>query len=292
MTSSIHALLPLRSLRAYRPCDGGRRRAGRAGGVLWATVACALAPALWLASPAPAAAQDVRIYRCTDAAGRVAIGNVPCAEGQREEARTMVRPRDGAAPPVAPAAPTAAAADPDPPTRVIVVRPPQPLYECVRPDGSVYDSASAEGDPRWVPLWTLGYPVHGGVGRRVDAGRGGAIAPGTGRPGLSVPPRAGLSVPVGSPPRAGDLAPQRAASGGGDRDRRGHGGYYGGGGAGGTWVRDACSPLPQGEVCDRLVDRRDDLRRRFFNAQQSERDALRVEERGLNARLADDCGIR
>lgn len=251
---------------------------------------CALA----LALAAPVAAQDVRIYRCTDAAGRVAIGNVPCADGQREEARTIVRPRDGVAPPVAAPAPAAMATEAGAPPRVIVVRPPQPLYECVRPDGSVYDSASAEGDPRWVPLWTLGYPVRGGLGRGGVgggiAGRGESIAPGTGRPGLSVPPRAGLSVPVGTPPRAGDLPPPRTA-GGGERDRRGRSGYYGGG-AGGTWVRDACSPLPQGEVCDRLVDRRDDVRRRFFNAQQTERDALRVEERGLNARLADDCGIR
>jgi hypothetical protein len=57
-------------------------------------------------------------------------------------------------------------------------------------------------------------------------------------------------------------------------------------------VRDDCHALPQGEVCARLVDRRDALRTRFFNAQQRERDTLRVEERGLDARLAQDCGVR
>ena len=45
-----------------------------------------------------------------------------------------------------------------------------------------------------------------------------------------------------------------------------------------------------------LTFRRDfdgeELRRSFFNAQESERNVLRREERGLNARLADDCGIR
>ena len=60
----------------------------------------------------------------------------------------------------------------------------------------------------------------------------------------------------------------------------------------GTWVRDTCHALPQAEVCARLSDRRSELRRRFFNAQESERNVLRREERGLNARLADDCGIR
>jgi hypothetical protein len=58
----------------------------------------------------------------------------------------------------------------------------------------------------------------------------------------------------------------------------------------GTWIRDTCYALPQGEVCDRLMDRRDEIRRRFFNAMPSERDVLRVEERGINARLDNDCG--
>jgi hypothetical protein len=58
----------------------------------------------------------------------------------------------------------------------------------------------------------------------------------------------------------------------------------------GTWVRDDCHALPQQEVCARLSDRRDEIRRRFFNAMPSERDTLRVEERGINARLDDDCG--
>ena len=64
---------------------------------------------------------------------------------------------------------------------------------------------------------------------------------------------------------------------------------FAGYGAGGTWIRDTCHALPQGEVCARLVDRRDVIRKRFFNAQERERDDLRREERGINARLAADC---
>lgn len=58
----------------------------------------------------------------------------------------------------------------------------------------------------------------------------------------------------------------------------------------GTWIRDDCHALPQADVCARLVDRRDEIRRRFFNAMPSERDVLRVEERSIDARLDQDCG--
>jgi len=63
-------------------------------------------------------------------------------------------------------------------------------------------------------------------------------------------------------------------------------------GGGGTWIRDQCALLPPREACARLRDRRDAIRTRFFNAQEKERDALRLEERGINARLDDDCGGR
>ena len=63
-------------------------------------------------------------------------------------------------------------------------------------------------------------------------------------------------------------------------------------GGGGTWVRDQCAMLPPSETCDRLRDRRSAIGTRFFNAQEKERDALRLEERGINARLDNDCGGR
>jgi hypothetical protein len=63
-------------------------------------------------------------------------------------------------------------------------------------------------------------------------------------------------------------------------------------GGGGTWIRDECAMLPPRETCSRLRDRRSEIRTRFFNAQEKERDTLRVEERGINARLDNDCGGR
>ena len=144
------------------------------------------------------------------------------------------------------------------PTRVLVAYPPRPMYECVTPDGDRYTSDSPEGNPRWVPLWTLGYPVVPVFPRRED----------------SVDFRFGnrsAEIRGGSRTVTGPLLPPAA---------------YGAG----TWIRDRCHALPPAEVCDRLIDRRDEIRRRFFNAMPSERDVLRVEERGINARLAQDCG--
>jgi hypothetical protein len=208
------------------------------------------------------AADEVVIYHCTDARGRLAVRDTPCPKGQQQDAREMLRPRD---PPPQPAARKALPVRPDAtaempaPRRVVVVQPPRPLYECVTPDGDRYTSDSGEGRPRYVPLWTLGFPVGPG-----DASEW------SGRAVRHTPRLPGERVPRDGHVRTRPWLPAFPAT---------------------TLVRDACHALPQAEVCDRLVDRRDALRTRAFNAQQRERDALRLEERGLNARLANDCGI-
>ena len=223
-----------------------------------------LLAALPAATPAALAA-DITIYRCTDARGRLTLRDTPCPKGQQQQTRSMVRPKDGAPAPVPaePVAPTRQAPAP-PATRVIVRNAPQPLYECITPDGERYTSDTSEGHPRWVPLWTLGYPVyrggwqHGGVRSSVDIDLG-HVRIHSGQHGGSRPPP-GVGYPAGA--------------------------YNAG-----TWIRDTCHALPPQEVCARLVDRRDEIRRRFFNAMPSERDVLRVEERGINARLDNDCGV-
>ena len=218
-------------------------------------VASALAaPAGTAAVPA---ADQVTIYRCIDAQGRLALRDTPCRKGERQETRTMQRPKDAPPRPSAPS-PSATRDAATPPARVVVAYPPRPMYECVTPDGDRYTSDSPEGNPRWVPLWTLGYPVYP-VGPRTRSGVDFRLG------------NRNVEVTGGSHVVTGPL-PSPAAYGAG------------------TWIRDRCHALPPAEVCDRLVDRRDEIRRRFFNAMPSERDVLRVEERGINARLAQDCG--
>ena len=211
------------------------------------------------AAPAP----PVTIYRCTDASGHLTLRDSPCKRGERRDVRTMLRPTD---PPPSRAVsmrgrePTAAA----PMTQVVYRTAPRPVYECITPDGERYTSASAEGDPRWVPLWTLGYPavdiappmVEGGYGARIDRRSGGTrVRVDAGRrwryPGY------GYGVPVAT--------------------------------AGGTWVRDACAPLPATEACAQLRDRREALDRRWFSALQGDRDAIEREQRRIDAELGESC---
>ena len=202
---------------------------------------------------AAAASPQVTIYRCTDAGGRVTLRDTPCHAGSEQEVRSMLRPKDApasrAAPaPAPPSATTAATASP----RVLVLRAPQPMYECTTPEGDRYTSDSPEGNPRWVPLWSLGLPVQ--AGRNDLAITGGDVR--ISDDGVSM-----------RPPLPYAPWPANAV----------------------TRVRDACHALPQAEVCARLRDERREIDRRYFNAQPSERAVLRVERRGLQARLDADC---
>ena len=206
------------------------------------------------------AADEVTIYRCTDAAGRLTLRDTPCARNQKQQARSMLRPKDAPAPPrgVLPSSSRERAPYGAQPPRVMVINAPRPLYECITPDGDAYTSDSGEGHPRWVPLWTL-YPTAAFPAPGMASSAGLSITHGgvriDGRRTVLYPPAYGMAA-------------------------------YGAG----TWIRDDCHALPQDDVCARLVDRRDELRRRFFNAMPSERDVLRVEERSINARLDNDCG--
>jgi hypothetical protein len=176
----------------------------------------------------------------------------------------------------------------------VIDTPAAPVYECTRPDGSRYESSERSGEPRWVPQWTSGYPTgigagrHGRPGARGDFGtRGATVTPRDG--GLSVPLRSDISIPVDPPQPPVDIGhPRRLQRPPGHAGHHGQGHFQDGYG-GGSWEYDSCQPLPQAEACARLRDRRDVLRTRFFNAQQVERDTLRVEERGLNARIDSDC---
>lgn len=224
-----------------------------------------------LAAMADACASEVTIYRCTDGQGHLTLRDTPCLKGERQQARQMLRPTDPPrrSTPKAIAAPAPAAAPG--PARVIVVQAPRPLYECMTPDGARYTSDSGEGTPRWVPLWTLGYPAWGHRDR-FDAGGlsariGGRFDNGRFDVRIGDPiDRRGPRPPPG-PPLLAQAYPA------------------------GTWVRDECHALPAAEVCDRLRDRRYELDRRYNSALQGERAGITLEQRGIDARLSNDCGV-
>lgn len=224
----------------------------------------------------PGHAGEITVYRCTDAAGRVSLRDTPCPRGQRQSTREMLRPKDpapSATPAIRPSTPPLSST-PVPPS-VVVVRMPEPVYECVTPDGERYTSSNPDGNPRWVPLWTLGYPVypdvpvhHDGVRGRVDMG-GGRVR-GRVEFGSALPPRPPLTRPVPTPQPSTVVAAFPA----------------------GTWIRDACTRLPQAEVCGRLRDRRYALDRRYNSALQSERQRITDEQRLIDGQLAEGCGGR
>ena len=216
-----------------------------------------------LLASAGALAADITIYRCTDGQGRLTLRDTPCRKGETQQATDMQRPRD---PPKRakakatskPAATVVATTAPAAITRYIVMAPPRPMYECVTPDGNTYLSDSDEGNPRWMPLWALGYPV--------------------------VETRTSLGNNIGGPPvRPSGQQPGPPLSSG-----RGKIIYnpYGPG----SWIRDTCTALPQQETCARLRDRRWEIGRAYNSALQSERQAIDLEQRGIDARLANDCG--
>jgi len=220
-----------------------------------------------VATTESAHAAEVTIYRCTDAKGHLTLRDTPCRPGEKQQTRSMLRPQDPPARPVPkaespPSGATAATSTAAP--RTIVLTPPRPLYECISPNGDRYTSDTAEGSPRWVPLWTLGYPVWPRHDRHVDSGIHARIG---GRFD-----HARFDVRFGTPrhhhPPAA-VVPTYPA---------------------GTWVRDECYALPQQEICDRLRDRRWELDRRYNSAMQSERAQITLEERGIDARLSNDCG--
>jgi len=215
-----------------------------------------------VATPGVAHAQGVTVYRCTDARGKVELRDSPCAKDKLQTTRKLVRM---ASPPPRRLAPVRVDAPPvaSAPPQYVFVTAPRPLYECVTPDGDRYTSDSPEGNPRWMPLWALDYPV---LAQR-DLYRPG---------GASIRYRDGR-------------VDARVRSGGVERRVVPTIAAYGNAG---TWVRDACSALPPREACDQLRDRRDELRRQAFNAQPSDRAVLEREERGINARMSQDCGGR
>jgi hypothetical protein len=203
--------------------------------------------------PSLAYAEDVTIYRCVSPGGALALRDSPCLKGETQQVRSMVRPKDpapGTAPVTTPATPPPVA--PVREVQVVYRTPPRPMYECVTADGDRYTSDNGEGNPRSVPLWTLGYPMwshrNGGHGP-------GATHDSSGNSGSGRPPRPGMILPAGT-----------------------------------AWVRDECHALPQEEVCDRLSDRRYEIIRRYNSAMQGERRQLELEQRGIDARLSNDCG--
>lgn len=114
---------------------------------------------LLLATCRWAQAEVLLVYRCVAADGSVALQDRPCPPDSEQARSARLRPAE-ADPEPSPAATTApapaAAATAAPATTLPAPAPPPALWECVRHDGSRYESDSGIPERRWVPLWVLG----------------------------------------------------------------------------------------------------------------------------------------
>jgi len=196
-------------------------------------------------------ADDVTIYRCVDATGKVALQDRPCPKDVHQDVRQMIRPVD------APPRPEPVRAYTPPAAHTVEVhvvhdRDPQPAYRCTTPDGDTYISRTGIPQGHFVPLWTFGF------------GRGNGFVTG-GHPPMQPMPRTG--------------------------DAQFHNGGGGIGFPVMTYVEDTCVRMPQDEVCDSLSARNDQLGTLIFNGQPSDRERYERERKGLLEQMRGDCGV-
>ncbi len=144
---------------------------------------------LLLMLPALAQADEVAIYRCTDAAGTLTLQNMPCPKGMRQEKKMMqsvntvplspapmhgaaVGPRATAAPARSDAVPAQPVADA--PAAASGERlPPPNLFQCTTRDSGSYVTEDSEPASRCVTLRTTGLDGNpqGGAGNACEVVR-------------------------------------------------------------------------------------------------------------------------
>ena len=124
----------------------------------------------WVTASPAAHADEVTIYRCTDAGGALTLQNSPCPKGMKQEARTMqgvntvpMAPAPPATSPASlaqasPATATPAPAAPAAPTTASSTRalPPPVLFQCTTHDKDTYVTEDSEPASRCVTLRTVG----------------------------------------------------------------------------------------------------------------------------------------
>ncbi len=112
----------------------------------------------------PSGAEELTVYRCQDAGGRITLQDEACPAGQQQSERIMVRPRDPSPPAAGPDHVDVALPSPQPqpqPDYAPFLPPPPAMFQCTDFDGSVRHSEDYDPNTRCVPLPVLGYDVRG-----------------------------------------------------------------------------------------------------------------------------------
>jgi hypothetical protein len=218
-------------------------------------------------APPSARAQSTTIYRCETPAG-ISLQSRPCPKGAKQTKRNIERPMD-APPPPAISPPTVPSTSPKsaplPVTADSDIRGPNdpyPLWQCMRADGSTFESRDGVAGKQWVlkpanadsadndaaaPL-QITAPAKGPIVNHIES--------------ATVEEDAPVADPTPPPPGA----------------------------APGAWVADQCAKLEPQQACERYAARRDELRRQIYAAMPSERVKYAPEEQDLSKMLYAACG--
>ena len=214
----------------------------------------------------PARADGV-LYRCESDAG-ISIQGTPCPKGSSQR-KIAVQPQANVPPtpapqaPAAPVAPPAAAMPITPPTAMRGPADPYPLWQCMRADGSTFDSRTGIPGKQWVPK-----PDNPEDSADTNAPPKIAVLPKKGE--HIIRPYVETDAPADAP--AVDTTPPPP------------------GAAPGQWVADQCTKLDPQQACDRFATRRDALRKQIYAAKPSERATWAPEEQDLTSMLYAACG--
>lgn len=232
-----------------------------------------------------AARADDAIYRCETTAG-VSVQSVPCPKGATQKKISFQRPAEApspSAPPPGAPAPAPAASEPPlatiaghpvtPPNAMAGPNDPYPLWQCMRGDGSTYDSRDGVPGRQWVA--TPPAPPDAASAApdvRSPEAQNAALAQQLKKSGgTMVRSYSGPSVSVAKDDRAMPPPPPGAGPG--------------------EWVSDQCELLPPDQACKRFLARRDALRRQIYAAKPADRAIYAPEEQDLTSMLYATCGM-
>ena len=217
------------------------------------------------------------LYRCESDAG-ISIQGTPCPKGVTQRKIAVQQPAGAVAVPATPiavqtqASPLAQPSQPTAPHSVPQTpasamhgpNDPYPLWECMRADGSTFDSRDGAAGKQWVvrpdtpddPAESLAAPTPAQHATHSKA--------------PIVRPYAEAEVSEDAPHVDSTPPPPGAAPG--------------------QWVADQCTRLEPQQACERFATRRNALRKQIYAAKPSERAIYAPEEQDLTSMLFAACG--
>ncbi len=225
--------------------------------------------AMLLMLPSPDAGAQGTLYRCESADG-ISIQGIPCPKGVTQRKIAVQRPIEPSPPASMPAVVSTQAA-PKPAAAAPIAlagalrgpSDPYPLWQCMRADGSTFDSRDGVPGRQWV------------VAADNADNPDGTAAPTPAK--ITALPKGAIVRPIDEVVVAKDDAPppDTAAPPPGARP--------------GQWVADQCVRLEAQQACERFATRRDALRKQIYAAKPSERATWAPEEQDLTAMLFAAC---